>query len=152
MNRDELLSDAIDLAAQAHRGQTEKSGRPYIEHPLRVMASVRGAETKMAAILHDVVEDTGVSLDDLRQAGFSGRVVAAVDALTKRPGEEYEAYLQRVMENPTALDVKIADMMDNSDRSRLPNPTEKDRARWRKYHDALPRLVAAKDALAGGES
>lgn len=139
----DLLQIAIDIARRAHAGQVDKGGAPYIEHPLRVMAALDDPETKIAGVLHDVVEDSDITLADLREAGLPETSVAAVEALTKRSGEAYEAYLARVMANRMALRVKIADMTDNSDLSRLPSPTEKDLRRHDKYQRILPRLRAA---------
>ena len=135
------LEDAIILAAQNHRGQTDKAGAPYILHPLRVMASLgqNATETeRIAAVLHDVVEDCQVSFQDLRDLEFSDQVVEAVDALTKRDDEkdDYMRAIRRVAENEIARRVKIGDLSDNMDLSRIANPTENDRARLEKYRAA----------------
>ncbi len=140
---DALLAKAGRLAETAHAGQVDKAGAPYVEHPRRVAGRVRSTEEKIVALLHDTVEDSDVTLDALREAGFPPAVVAAVDALTKREGEETEAYLQRVMQNPLALRVKIADMQDNMDVTRIKAPSEKDRERLARYEATLPRLEAA---------
>ncbi|WP_018683160.1 HD domain-containing protein [Actinokineospora enzanensis] len=113
------LDDAIRIAHDAHEGQLDKSGGPYIQHPLRVMAAVSGEHEKMIAILHDVLEDTPVTADDLRAAGCPSDVVTAVIAISKRPGESQEDYLTRVAANPLALAVKHADIADNSSPARL---------------------------------
>jgi (p)ppGpp synthase/HD superfamily hydrolase len=115
------LSEAIALAAVAHSGQTDKSGQPYITHPIRVMMRCHphGLHAQMAAVLHDVVEDTWVTLDLLRTMGFSAEVVAAVDALTRRKGEEsYPEYIRRCSRDRLATLVKLADLEDNSDPAR----------------------------------
>ena len=91
-------------------------------------------------MLHDVVEDTDVTVNDLKEAGFSDEVVSAVSTITKKAGEDYEEYLNRVKQNPIALRVKIADMEHNSDISRIPNPTEKDLNRLEKYKIRLREL------------
>ena len=91
-------------------------------------------------MLHDVVEDTNVTVNDLKEAGFSDEVVSAVSTITKKAGEDYEKYLNRVKQNPIALRVKIADMEHNSDISRIPNPTEKDLKRLEKYKIRLREL------------
>lgn len=140
---DPRLARAVELARAAHAGQVDKAGAPYIEHPLRVMGALDGAEAKIAGVLHDVVEDTEVSLQALRAEGFGEAVVRAVDALTKRDGEDYEAYLSRLMSDELAVRVKIADMTDNMDLSRIPEPTDKDRRRLDKYRGVMPRLQAA---------
>lgn len=136
------LERAIALAAQAHEGQVDKAGAPYILHPLRMMLSVDTPEARMAAVLHDVVEDTPVSLEELRAEGFSEVVVGAIEALTKRPEEEddYDAFIRRVAPNPLARQVKLADLRDNCDVSRIAQPTEKDGRRIEKYKRAIQYL------------
>jgi (p)ppGpp synthase/HD superfamily hydrolase len=135
------FEDALALAANSHKGQVDKAGQPYILHPLRVMTNLgRGATEaeRSAAVLHDVVEDCDVSFDDLRGLGFSEEVVTAVDALTKRPDEQenYMKAIRRLASNPIARRVKIGDLTDNLDLSRIPNPTEKDLTRVEKYRQA----------------
>jgi len=138
-----LLNVAIALAHQAHQGQMDKGGHPYIGHPLRVMAAMGDGEAKIVAVLHDAIEDSPLRLEDLTAAGFPAVITEALDAITKRSGEAYDDYLQRVMANPLALRVKIADMEDNCDLSRIAQPTPKDYARLAKYQTILPRLKAA---------
>ena len=135
-----MLNKAIELAHIAHKGQLDKGGHPYINHPLRVMNNVETMEEKIVAVLHDVVEDSEITLEDLRIAKFSDRIIAAIDAITKLEGEKREDYLQRVIGNPIALRVKIADMTDNADISRIPNPTDRDRERIRIYKKTLLKL------------
>ncbi|MBM7772525.1 (p)ppGpp synthase/HD superfamily hydrolase [Actinokineospora baliensis] len=136
------LDDAIRIARAAHGAQLDKSGLPYIEHPLRVMAGVTGEHERMTAVLHDVVEDTPVTLADLAEAGCPPEVVAAVDAISKRPGETQTDYLTRVIANPIALAVKHADIADNSSPDRLAqlDPATRDRLRT-KYADAVDFLA-----------
>ena len=119
MPRTFTLDDAIQLARRAHEGQLDKSGRPYIAHPLRVMGHVRDEHERMAAVLHDVVEDTDVTLDDLTALGCPPEVLAAVAAISRQPGEAQPAYLARVMANPIALTVKRADIADNMSADRM---------------------------------
>lgn len=121
------------MAAVAHAGQQDKSGKPYILHPLRVMAAVHGYDEKIVAILHDTVEDTSVTLDGLRAAGFSDYVVDAIDRLTKRPGEDRITAAKRAMGNVLSRVVKLADVNDNLDVTRLPHFREKDAARIQEY-------------------
>jgi (p)ppGpp synthase/HD superfamily hydrolase len=139
------LEDAIALALEAHRGQTDKGGAPYILHPLRMMLRVRSPTERMVAVLHDVVEDSDRTLEDLRRRGFPGSVVAAVDALTRRKGEgeTYEAFVRRVARHPVARRVKIADLEDNLDLSRIAAPGDEDRARMERYQRALALLREA---------
>lgn len=127
------IEKAIELAAREHAGVVDKGGQPYIFHPLRLMFAVIRPFEKMAAILHDVVEDTPVKLAELRDMGFPAEVVAAVDALTKRAGESRMEAARRAAKNPIALVVKLADVKDNMDISRIANLTEKDFGRLKEY-------------------
>ena len=135
------LDRAIELAKQHHEGQTDKAGKPYIEHPLRVMNQVESEEEKIVAVLHDIVEDTDISLDDLRNEGFSEEVVSAVECLTKQDGENYDSYIERISFNPLAVKIKLADLEDNRDLTRLPEVTDKDLERLEKYDKALEKLT-----------
>ena len=135
------LDRAIELAKQHHEGQTDKAGKPYINHPLRVMNQVESEEEKIVAVLHDIVEDTDISLDDLRSEGFSEEVVSAVECLTKQDGENYDSYIERISFNPLAVKIKLADLEDNSDLTRLPEVTDKDLERLEKYDKALEKLT-----------
>ena len=107
------LTQAILLAATAHQGQTDKAGQPYILHPLRVMLSLELEEDRIAAVLHDVVEDTQISALDLRRKGFSGTVIESVLALTRKHGETYCSFIARCATNDIARRVKLADIADN---------------------------------------
>ena len=127
------LEDAILLAVGAHRGQKDKGGAPYILHPLRVMLKVNTDSERMAAILHDVVEDTPVTLENLRNAGYPKPVLEAIDCLTRRKGESYEDFIRRIKPNPIARKVKLADLEDNMDLSRISSPQSKDLERVDKY-------------------
>jgi (p)ppGpp synthase/HD superfamily hydrolase len=127
------LERAIEIAAGAHAGQVDKAGHAYILHPLRVMLRVTSAHERMAAVLHDVVEDTPVSLQQLVGEGFAPEVIAAVEALTKRPGESRIDAARRAAANPVAREVKLADNAENMDLSRIENPTERDFARLEEY-------------------
>ncbi len=142
MNK-EILQVAISLARTHHAGQVDKAGKPYIDHPMRVMSNLDSVEEKIVGVLHDTIEDTELTLDTLREKGFSQPILSALDAITKRSGESYEDYLQRVMADRLALKVKIADMTDNMDMSRIPHPTGKDYKRLEKYKKTLPRLQQA---------
>ena len=134
------LENAIALAARAHAGQKDKAGQPYILHPLRVMLAVEGGDERMAAVLHDVVEDTDLSLDDLSEQGFDEAVVAAVDCLSRRDGEDYMDFVRRAATDPVSRKVKVADLNDNLDTSRLPEVTDRDQARIERYQ-AAKRLI-----------
>lgn len=129
-----MLEDAIALAVEKHRGMRDKAGDPYILHPLRMMLALRGEEERMAAVLHDVVEDTDVTLEDLRRAGYPPAVVEVVDHLTRRAEESYEESIRRAAAHPVARRVKLADLEDNMDLRRLGTVTEKDLERLARYH------------------
>jgi guanosine-3',5'-bis(diphosphate) 3'-pyrophosphohydrolase len=127
------LERAIEIAAKAHAGQKDKAGTQYILHPLRVMLRVSTPDERIAAVLHDVVEDTSVTLEGLRAEGFSEEVIAAIDALTKRTGETRIDAAKRAATNPIARIVKLADNAENMDLSRIRYPTEKDLQRIGEY-------------------
>ncbi len=115
----------------------DKAGAPYILHPLRVMLKQETTEERIAAVLHDVVEDSDITLEDLRNEGFSEAVVDAVDAVTMRTGESYTEFVLRATLNPIGRRVKLADLEDNSDLSRISHPTEEDYERLAKYQKAI---------------
>ncbi len=130
------LDKALQIAARAHEGQRDKDGRPYILHQLRVMAAVQGEEARAAAVLHDVLEDTSVTADELRAEGFSAAVLGAVDCLTHRGGEPYADYVVRCKGNAVARAVKLADLEDNSRPERAllrPGKIDADLARLKGY-------------------
>lgn len=134
------LERAIAIAVQAHAGQQDKNGAPYILHPLRMMLRQRTAEEMMVAVLHDVVEDSEWTLDGLRAEGFPETVVHAVDCLTRRDGESYDDFLVRSQSDPLARHIKLADLEDNMDLKRLATLREQDLARLQKYHRAWRKL------------
>ena len=140
------LGKAIAIAAQAHQEQYDKAGAPYILHPLRMMLRMSSETEMMAAILHDVVEDTAWTLNQLRQAGFAEEIVQAVECLTHRDHETYDEFIARVRTNAIASKVKLADLEDNMDVRRLRTLTEKDAERLHKYHRAWLALRQAGDA------
>lgn len=137
------IEKAIEIAARAHAGQVDKAGAPYIFHPLRLMLAVSGEHERMAAVLHDVVEDTPLTFDDLAREGFPAAVIDAVRALTKHDGESRIDAAHRAAANPLARTVKLADVGDNMDLSRIASPTEKDYARLREYEQVRAILLAA---------
>ena len=136
------LEHAIALAAKAHAGQIDKVGAPYILHPLRVMLRVTTTEERIAAVLHDVVEDSSWSLERLAGEGFSPEIIEAVDALSHRPQETYEEFVLRAAANAIARVVKLADLEDNCDLSRIAHPSSRDFARIEKYRRAIAVLRA----------
>jgi (p)ppGpp synthase/HD superfamily hydrolase len=136
----QTLERAIAIAATAHAGQVDKGGAPYILHPLKVMMRMSSLEERIVAVLHDVVEDCDISLDDLRQEGFSEDVLTAIAAVTKVPGESYEDFVERAGQNPIGRAVKLADLEENSDLSRIASPSWEDLERIEKYRRAIARL------------
>jgi (p)ppGpp synthase/HD superfamily hydrolase len=136
MTKTATVEDAISIAAQAHKGQQDKAGAPYLLHPLRMMLRMNSETAMMAAVLHDVVEDTDWTLERLHEAGFSAEVIEAVDCLTHREGESYEEFVERVRTNPIARQVKIADLEDNMNIRRIGQLGAKDLERLEKYHRA----------------
>lgn len=134
------LSSAISMACQCHEGQTDKGGAPYILHPLRVMLKMTDEPSRIAAALHDTVEDCGLELSLIRHR-FGADVASAVDALSRREGESYDDFIDRCAADDIARRVKLYDLEDNMDMARLGRePTIEDTRRWWKYGQALDRL------------
>ena len=138
----DVLERAIACAFDAHAGQKYPSPEPepYILHPLRVMCAVEGAHARMAAVLHDVVEDTKVTFVDLENAGYPSPVIHAVDCLTHREGETYAAYIERVATDPMATIVKVADLRDNLRNNKSLSPKLDVVERIQRYEQALALL------------
>ncbi len=132
---DKQIETALRIAVESHFGQKDKGGRPYIFHPLRVAESCTG-RAKVAALLHDTVEDTSVTFDDLSARGIDDEVIAALKLLTHDKNVPYLDYVKKVGENPIAREVKMSDLRDNMDLTRLKILTAVDIERVRKYHDA----------------
>ena len=139
------LERAIEIAASAHAGQLDKAGAPYVLHPISVMLRMSAVEEMVAGVLHDVVEDSSWTLDDLRTEGFTLEVIEALDALTKRPGESRVDAAKRARKHPIARAVKLADNAENMDLSRIPNPTAKDLARLEEYKKVRKILLEDDD-------
>ncbi len=133
---DPVIAKALAIATVAHGGQIDKGGKPYIHHQIYVANQMENNGEIVVALLHDVCEDSPTTLADLKKACFPEEVIAAVQAITKVPGEDYATYLKRVKANPTATKVKLADMRHNSDISRISTVTEKDNTRIDKYSPA----------------
>jgi (p)ppGpp synthase/HD superfamily hydrolase len=136
------VEDAIALAVQAHRGQKDKVGQPYLLHLLRVMLRLDGEQAQITGVLHDLVEDTRYTLDDLRALGYAEEIVQALDCLTRRPTESYAQFVERASANPLARRVKLADLEDNMDLRRLPALGERDLERLNRYIAAWQRVKA----------
>lgn len=135
------LEKAIEIAAKNHAGDTDKAGKPYLLHPLRLMFAVKTEFEMIAAVLHDVVEDTSVTLKDLENEGFHPDVIRAVDALTKKPGESRLEAAKRAAADPIARNVKLADVTDNMDLRRISEPEEKDFERLKEYVEVRKLLM-----------
>ena len=136
MKKGELLGKVLVLATNAHAGQFDRGGKPYILHPLKVMHYLKtdDEELQCIALLHDVVEDTDTSWKDLEAVGCTERVLNAVRALTKLPGQTYDEYKQAVFANEDAMRVKLCDLRHNTDIRRLKGVTQKDVDRITKYN------------------
>lgn len=144
MKKGEMLGRMLVLATNAHAGQFDRGGNPYILHPLKVMHYLKTTDEELMcmALGHDVVEDTGTTFQELREAGMSERVIEGIRALTKMPGQTYEEYKQVVFANVDAMRVKLADLRHNTDIRRLKGVTEKDIARMAKYHQFFVEIKA----------
>ena len=134
------LERAIAIALQAHAGQKDKGGEPYILHPLRVMLAMKHETGRIVAVLHDIFEDSGITAHHLRAEGFAEEVIEALALLTKMPGESRLNAAKRAAKHPLARAVKLADNADNANLSRIPAPTEKDYARREEYRQVRELL------------
>jgi (p)ppGpp synthase/HD superfamily hydrolase len=136
MKKGELLGKVLVLATNAHAGQFDRGGNPYILHPLKVMHYLKTTDEELQciALLHDVIEDTNTTWEDLREIGCTSRVISAVRVLTKMPGQSYDEYKLEVFANLDAMRVKMSDLRHNTDIRRLKGITEKDIARLAKYN------------------
>lgn len=130
------LQRALEITIAAHKNQKQKDGSPYAFHPIRLSMSVTSEEQKIVALLHDVVEDTEWTIENLQREGFSENVIDALRLLTHDDGSPYEEYIERIAGHALARSVKLADLTDNMDIKRIPEPSEKDYARLQKYHRA----------------
>lgn len=144
MKKGEMLGKMLVIATNAHAGQFDRGGAPYILHPLKVMHYLKSddEELMVMALGHDVIEDTDVTYADLREAGISERAIRGIAALTKLPGQTLAEYKVGVFANPDARRVKMADLRHNTDIRRLKGVTEKDIARMAKYHEFFMELQA----------
>ena len=141
MDYNELYDKALQIAVRAHKGQKDKAGHDYILHPIRVSERCDDPRAKIVALLHDTIEDTDVTADYLREEGFTEEIVEAVLAVTRREGEEYDDYVRRAAQNELGRMVKRADLEDNMDIRRLPELTDRDVERLRKYLRAWQYIV-----------
>lgn len=146
------LEKAISIAALAHEGQKDKAGKTYVFHLLRVMMSVPDGDAKIVAVLQDVLEDTRVNAEGLSAEGFSPVIITAIEALSRKDKETYDAYIDRCSKNKLASLVKLADLRDNTDLSRLPLPGEGDRKRTQRYLKAIEQLESMIKETVGPEA
>ena len=137
----EATRKAMRLCYEAHRDQTDKSGVPYVFHPIHLAEQMRDEDTTVTALLHDVVEDTAYTFDDLVKMGFSENVITALKLLTHDKSVPYMEYVAKIKENPVAKAVKLADLAHNSDLSRLNSVDDKVRSRIQKYEAAKKLLL-----------
>ena len=138
------LEKAIALAATQHAGQLDKGGQPYILHPLRLMLQFSNPTLQIIAVLHDILEDTATTAEDLEALGFSAEIIQAIQALTKQIGESRLETVKRTVLNPLATQVKYVDVLDNMNLTRINNPTARDFARLEEYKEVLEILKQAK--------
>ena len=135
------LERAIVIAAEGHAGVKDKAGAPYILHPLRMMLALSSPDERIVAVLHDLCEDCpGWTFDRLRAEGFADHIINALDSVTKREGEDYETFVRRAAANPIGRQVKLADLRDNSQLSRISQPTQSDFDRIEKYRMAIEMI------------
>lgn len=136
----EKTQKALKLCFEAHKDQVDKSGMPYVFHPFHLAEQMDTEETVIAALLHDVVEDTDYTLDDLAKLGFGDAVMRAITLLTHDDDTPYLDYVRAIKSDPIARAVKLADLRHNSDPTRLPQTDEKTLARREKYRQAIALL------------
>lgn len=141
----DLLEKALGIALIAHAGQKDKAGAPYILHPLRLMMAAPDSDAQVVALLHDVLEDSQLTEDDLCQAGIPAHICAAVATLTRQLDETYEEFIERIAEDELARTVKILDIKDNLNLQRLKSVKKADLMRVNDYHRALQFLLQAED-------
>lgn len=135
-----MLEQAILISVQAHAGQMDKADMPYILHPLRVMMKMGSVTEMIVAVLHDVIEDTDWTIENLRAEGFPDEILAALDLLTKREGEAYDEFIQRAKQTDLSRKVKLADLDDNMNMKRIAKLEQKDIERFEKYHRSWQEL------------
>ena len=138
---DEKLDKAISIAVSSHSGQVNDKAEPYVLHPLRMMFKAVTIEEKIVAVLHDVIEKTTIDLEYLRSAGFTDRIVFAIDALSRRPEESYDKYIDRVRENKLATKIKIIDLDDNISSLNLGESQNIESDKFLKYQKARDTLI-----------
>ena len=133
----EMTKRALSLCFEAHKDQKDKSGLPYVFHPFHLAEQMEDEDTTIVALLHDVIEDTGYTIEDLQKAGFTQNVISAIALMTHNPQMPYMEYVRAIKSNPIARAVKLADLRHNSDMTRLDIITQRDEERAQKYLDAI---------------
>lgn len=141
---DDILKKAIEIATEAHKGQKDKAGNDYIAHPLRVMNSVNTTPEKIVAVLHDVVEDTHITFENLAEQGIPENLIEVIRLLTHEPDVPYFDYIENLSKNDMAVTIKLADLKDNSNLTCLNMVTPKDEKRLEKYMKATDMLMKKK--------
>ena len=136
----EMTKKALKLCFEAHKEQIDKSGMPYVFHPFHLAEQMQDEESTIVALLHDVVEDTDYTLDDLSKMGFDDSVLTAINLMTHEDGVPYMNYVEQIKTNPIAKIVKLADLRHNSDMTRLDVVTPRDQERAEKYLAAIKLL------------
>jgi (p)ppGpp synthase/HD superfamily hydrolase len=146
-----LLAKAIAIAAKAHENQQDRGGHPYVLHPIRVMMQMQTEDTKIVAVLHDVVEDTDWTIDKLRQEGFPEYILDAIDSVTRGENEMYRDFVERTSKNHLGTIVKLGDLRDNMDVTRLDEMEQRDAEMlMKRYHPSWRKLKAALKQFEGG--
>ncbi len=140
----DLTKKALKISFEAHKNQVDKSGIPYVYHPFHIAEQMKDEDTTIVALLHDVVEDAGITLEQLRSIGFSDAVIEAIALMTHDKSVPYMDYVRNIAKNDIARAVKLEDLRHNSDLSRLDKVTEKDVARAEKYKEAIDILSGIK--------
>ena len=138
-----MTKKALKLCFEVHKNQTDKSGMPYVFHPFHLAEQMQDEESTVVALLHDVIEDSDQTVDDLRRMGFGETVLSAIALMTHDPDVPYMDYVAKIKEDPIARAVKLADLKHNSDASRLDLVTPRDEARLEKYKKAIALLEDA---------
>ena len=138
------IDKLIEFASKKHEGQVDKGGNPYIVHPINVMLSLKTMDEKIVGLFHDILEDTDTTIEELKELGLTDEQILAIDILTRKKDQSYNEYIDEVASDPLTINVKIADLLDNMDLSRIEYPTEEDYKRLQKYIKTFGKLVKIK--------
>lgn len=144
MKKTTKLNRAIAIAAMAHDGQFDRAGKPYILHPISVMLRMDTDEERIVAVLHDTIEDTNITIDELREEGYSEEILAALELLSKESDDvPYMPFIERIKTNALATKVKLGDLAENMRTDRSPITKESDLIRMKKYQEAVDYLTSS---------